>query len=193
MDGSITLLRQIFFFNDCFLLFQTFYCLSWWNDFVFVLCSVGVYVLNQNHVHNLHKESEWYGIYYGKLSGYMHSCMSLLCWETHGHTKLKSMDKQSLLIFTFDHIPALPVFVHRQFVVFVLRVTKLAYVNLLCACLLTAAAHVSTHLSEFFLCFTLVWEPRGSADHWGLWTNRELVLSMEGKKSKGFYRKCLAK
>lgn len=68
----------------------------------------------------------------------------------------KSMDKQSLLIFTFDHIPALPVFVHRQFVVFVLRVTKLAYVNLLCACLLTAAAHVSTHLSEFFLCFTLV-------------------------------------
>lgn len=26
--------------------------------FLFVLCSVGIFVLKQNHVHNLHKESE---------------------------------------------------------------------------------------------------------------------------------------
>lgn len=57
MDGSITLLRQNIFCGEL-LLFHTFGVCSSGMIFVFVLCSVGVFVLNQNHVPNLHKESE---------------------------------------------------------------------------------------------------------------------------------------
>lgn len=45
------------FFNDS-LLFHTAIVYPGMIFVFFVLCSLGVFVLNQNHVHNLHKESE---------------------------------------------------------------------------------------------------------------------------------------